>query len=252
MNFHTFGEYEEGRKVMMLLHGVFMPWQIWEDTAAYFSEKYYVVVPELDGHTQEEVSTFQSVEDEALQIKEYAKENLGGRIDILCGLAMGGRIAATLAGMPKMRVDYLILDGVQLQKVPALLMGVMRMNYRNVHKGSKNRDEKVLKTCAKEFLPDRYLGNYLQMIDIMEEKSVNNIAESVFREFYYQAYSQQMKILYIHGTKGNESVSKKCAQKMKESNPQTEIRCLEGYGQCQMAIFEGPKWIQEVESFIAE
>ena len=250
MIFHTLGEYEEGRKVIMLLHGEFMPWQLWEDIAIHFADKYFVVVPELDGHTQHKESTFESVEDEALKIKEYAAEKLNGKIDILCGMAMGGRISATLAGMPKMSVDYLILDSVHLQKIPALLLGVMRMNYRNLVKGSKNRDGKVLASCAKDFLPDRYLGEYLQMMDLIKENSVNNISDSVFSDFYYQAYSQKLNILFMHGTKGNESISKKCAQKMKEINPQTEVRCFDGYGQSQMLIFESAKWIQEVESFI--
>jgi hypothetical protein len=60
-----------------------------------------------------------------------------------------------------------------------------------------------------------------------------------------------MKILFMHGTKGNESVSRKCALKMKKVNPQTEIRCFEGLGHAELACFKPDQWVKEVEDFIS-
>ena len=66
MKFHTVGN--ESGKIIVLIHGMLNPWQIWMDVANAFSEEYYVVIPELDAHTQEEPSHFISVEDEAAKI----------------------------------------------------------------------------------------------------------------------------------------------------------------------------------------
>lgn len=195
MKFHTFGD--EKNQVMILLHGMLNPWQIWEDAAAYFSKEYYVVVPELDGHTEEEKSSFVSVEEEAEAIRKYAIENFDGKISALCGLSMGGRIAAILAGMP-----------------------------------------------------ERYLEAYLKVADHMDEENIPKIIDSVFRPFEFKAYGDHVRILFLHGTKGNEKVSAKAAKCMKEANPQTEIRCFQGYGHAQLASFEIDKWIQEVAAFL--
>ena len=56
----------------------------------------------------------------------------------------------------------------------------------------------------------------------------------------------------MHGTKGNASVSKKAAIKMKEINPRTQIRCYNGYAHAQLLSFEQAKWIAEVKEFLKE
>lgn len=248
MKFHTFGD--EKNQVMILLHGMLNPWQIWEDAAAYFSKEYYVIVPELDGHTETEKSSFVSVEEEAEAIRKYVIENFDGKISALCGLSMGGRIAAILAGMPGISVDALVLDGAPLQKLPGLFRTMIKNSYRMVIEKSKGRDPKILERAKKEFLPERYLDAYLKVADHMDEENIPKIIDSVFRPFEFKAYGDQVRILFLHGTKGNEKVSAKAAKCMKEANPQTEIRCFQGYGHAQLASFEIDKWIQEVAAFL--
>ena len=69
MLFHTFGN--KANKIMILIHGVLTPWQIWQDAINYFSKEYYVIVPVWDGHVEEETSECLSVENEANKIIEY-------------------------------------------------------------------------------------------------------------------------------------------------------------------------------------
>ena len=61
INIHTFGD--KNNIAVILIYGMLTPWQMWQDAIAYFEKDYYVIVPELDAHTQHEVSRFQSVED---------------------------------------------------------------------------------------------------------------------------------------------------------------------------------------------
>jgi len=248
VKFHMFGD--EKNRIMILLHGMLNPWQIWEDAAAYFSKEYYVIVPELDGHTEEEKSSFVSVEEEAATIGKYVIENFDGKISALCGLSMGGRIAATLAGMPGISVDALVLDGAPLQKLPGIFRTMIRNNYRMVTEKSRRRDPKILERAKKEFLPERYLDDYLKVADHMEDADILRIIDSVFRPFEFKTYGDHVRILFLHGTKGNEKVSAKAAKSMKAANPQTEIRCFQGYAHAQLASFEIDKWIREVAAFL--
>ena len=248
MIFHTFGD--QKNKVILLIHGMLTPWQIWEDVASHFSKDYYVVVPELDGHTGDATSQFLSVESEAEQIREYALQNFNGKIHGLCGLSMGGRIAAVLAGMEGVKIQYLVLDGAPLATIPGFLRNIMKKNYLSIIDKSRQRVPKVIENCKRVFLPERYLENFLKIADHIEEQSVKNIIDSVFSSFAYKIYDCDMKILFMHGTKGNEMVSRKAAVKMKKANPQTEIRCFKGYAHAQLACFEINKWIKEVSGFI--
>ena len=248
MKFHEFGE--QGKPVMMLLHGMLTPWQIWEKAAEHFSKEYFVVVPELDGHTEEETSTFISVEREAEELRKYALEHFDGKLQVLCGLSMGGRIAAALAGMDGISLGALVLDGAPLEKLPGLLRTMMKKNYVNLVKRSRQRDPKVLQSCKRDFLPEPQVEYYLKIADHMDEVSIANVIDSVFSPFTYQTYDKHLRILFMHGTKGNESVARKAALRVKAANPQTEIRCFEGYAHAQLADFEIEKWIREVTAFL--
>ena len=248
MNIHTFGD--KNNKAVVLIHGVLTPWQMWQEAIDYFRKNFYVVVPELDAHTQNEVSRYKSVEDEAAQIGKYIKDNLNGEVYMLCGLSMGGRIAATVAKDESIKIERLVLDGAPLGKMPGILISIMKSSYKSIIKKTKARDKKVLKSCERDFLPKKFIPDFLALADKMEDASIDNILESVFSEFEYIKYSSDMKILFMHGTKGNESVSMKCAAKMKQANPQTVIKCFKGYAHARLACFEQQKWIEEVVSWM--
>lgn len=247
MKFHTFGSNEN--KAVILIHGVLNPWQIWKKAIAAFSGEYYVIVPELDAHTEDEPSSFDSVDKEAEQIRQYLLDNLSGSVYAICGLSMGGRIAATLAAMPGISAENLVLDGAPLLPVPKLMISIMKKTYISIIRKSKKRDPKVLESAKKGFIPEAYIPDYLKIADNMEEQSVINILDSVFSSFAFKKLDS--RILFLHGTKGNEAVSKKAAIKMKAVNPQTEIRCFKGYAHAQLASFEQEKWINEVRNFFA-
>ena len=249
MEFHTFGN--RNSKSMVLIHGMLTPWQIWEDAAEYFSGEYFVVVPELDAHTEEKPTGFCSVEDEADQVAAYALEHLGGKIDVLCGLSMGGRIAAEVADMPDITVGCLVLDGAPLTGLPGIFVTFLKQSYTNIVMKSKTRDPKALESCRKTFLPARYIEYYLKIADNMDIQSIKTIMDSVFSRYDIREYRPDMKIMFMHGTKGNETFSRKAAVRMKEVNPQTEIRCFEGYAHAQLACFEIDKWTAEVARFIS-
>ena len=248
MEFHTFGNPSD--PVIVLIHGMLTPWQIWEEAIQHYSKRYCVVVPELDAHTEETVSEFQSIADEAKKLAAYLKQSFGGSTRMICGLSMGGRIAAEAVKDPELHTEVLVLDGAPLIKLPGVAKTIMKHSYQNIIHKSRNRDPKVLESCKKEFLPEKYLEAFLQIADHMDDTSIANIIDSVFSDFEFVPYEKEMRILFLHGTKGNEAVSKKAALHLKESNPQTVIRCFEGYAHAQLACYEPQKWINETEQFL--
>jgi pimeloyl-ACP methyl ester carboxylesterase len=248
MVFHTFGSKENS--VAVLIHGMLTPWQIWGNAVEHLPKDYYLIVPELDAHTEDEPSDFSSVEEEAWKIKEYILENTDGNISLLCGLSMGGRIAAILAGLPGITVDNLVLDGAPLLSMPNFMIGIMKKNYKMIIDKSKKRDPGILESCKRDFLPEKHIPDYLKIADNMEEKSINNILDSVFSAFEIKKYENVRRILFLHGTKGNESVSKKAAKKMKEINPQTEIKCFKGYKHAELLCFKEEEWIATVQDWL--
>ena len=249
MIFHTFGNKEN--KAVVLIHGVLTPWQIWNTAIDKFRSRYFVVVPELDGHTENEKTEFTSVTDEAAKIHEYIRDELGGKVYLLAGLSMGGRIAASVAKNEDIKIENLVLDGAPLAKINGLMKHIFKKNYNRIINKSKARDKKILESAKKDFLPEERIEDYLKVADNMEPGSVNAIIDTVFEDFDFEEYKNVMKILFMHGTKGNESVARKSAVKIKEANPQTEIRCFEGFAHAELACFKPEQWVREVEGFIS-
>ena len=97
----------------------------------------------------------------------------------------------------------------------------------SIIRNSQTRDPRVIERFKKDFLPERYLDDFLQLVDHIDEQSVKNILHSVCSPFEYKRYDDSCKILFMHGTRGNESISRKAAIRMKEVNPQTQIKCLD-------------------------
>ena len=248
MVFHTYGNKEN--KAVVLIHGMITPYQIWNKTIEEFADSHYVIVPELDGHTEDETSEFKSVEDEARKIAEYLTKELNGEVYLLAGISMGGRIVSEVAKNTGLRIENLVIDGAPLMKVNGIFKSIMRNNYKAILKKSKARDPKVKVSFEKNFLPGEYWNEFLKIADNMSIETVDNIIDSLFRPFEFIKYPDDMKILFMHGTKGNESVSKKGALKMKELNPKMEIRSFDGLAHAELLCFKQEQWNRELREFL--
>ncbi len=251
MRFHEFGD--RSNKIIILIHGTLTPWQIWQEQIDYFKEKYFVIVPALDAHVEEEPSEYISVEAEATAIEKYVCENYGKEVFAVCGLSMGGVIACTMFVNGRLGIANLVLDGAPLIPANALMKNIMTGSYLSIIHKSKKRDKKVLENFKKDFLPERYLESYLRFADTMSDDSVKNMLASVCNGCTRVCDNvNNTRILFLHGTKGNEMLSKKSAQMMKRNYSGVEIMCFKGLKHAELAIYKAEQWIEVVDKAISE
>ena len=250
MKFHTFGN--KNNKSVILVHGVLTPWQIWEKHINFLKEKFYIVVPALDGHIEEHASEYISVENESEKIEKYINEELNGTVYALCGLSMGGVIANKLYERNKIQINYLILDGAPLVRISSVADKFMTISYKSIVHKSKSRDKKTLKNFTKVFLPEKFLESYLKFADTMSDSSIENMIDSVCKSVLApRENTGNTRILFIHGTKGNEVYSKRTANVMKQYYPDMTIKCYKGYKHCELAIYKTDEWLRVVDSFLS-
>lgn len=125
------------------------------------------------------------------------------------------------------------------------------MTYTSIIHKSKKRDRKTLENFKKYFLPQRYLESFLKFADTMTDRTIKNMLHSVCSNDFTPVVGQHCtRILYLHGTKGNEVYSKKSAQKMKKYYPDMEIKCFDGYKHAELAVYEPDKWLDTVIPFL--
>ncbi len=249
MIFHEYGNKE--KPAIILIHGALTPFDIMLPIAEHFKEDYRVIIPALDGHTKEEISQFESIEQEAERIESYLLDNGIQEALSLCGLSLGGAIANAIIKRGNIKVKNLILDGAPLVKAPAWLTQVMTDNYLDILRKSKKRDKKTLDNFCKFFLPESYLPCYLSFIDNMQEDSIINMMKSVGESTLCESIdTKETKFLYLHGTKMNEYLSKKSAKKIIKLYPDATVVTLKGDAHCECAIYTPDDFAKIVIDFI--
>lgn len=247
MDFHSFGN--NNNPVMLLIHGVLTPWQIWNEQIEYFSKNYYVIVVALNGHT-DNPTEFTSIKDETKTIESYCHSNSITTIDAVCGLSLGGATAHTLWKNGKFKINNLILDGAPLIPCGGLLKNIMTNFYIKIINKSKSRDKKILQSFKRDFLPEKHLETYLKIADNISEQSVRNIIASVSTSKLCTTVKNSSNILFIHGSKGNEVLSKKSAKLMKKHYQNVCIEYCKGCAHCYYALYQPHKWIKIVQDFL--
>ena len=246
-------EFVEGTKPsMILIHGVLTPWQIWMPQITAFKDQYNIYAIALSAHTEESASEFISITKEVEEIVHHFQEKNIDTIDVLCGISLGGKIAHEIWQDGRLTICNLIMDGAPLVSCPKILQSIMIRNYIDIIHQSKVRKKKVIESFKKHFLPEKYLNNYLKIADLMTDQSMKNIVCAAFAGGMRKDVESQSKILFIHGTKGNEKLSKRAATLMKRYYPATKVICFKGDKHCYKAIYEPERWIQVIDNFLNE
>lgn len=246
-------EFIDGNKpTMVLIHGVLTPWQIWMPQITEFNKSYNIYAIALNAHMEEMESEFVSVSAEAEEIIQYFLAKNIETIDVLCGISLGGKIAHEIWQRDKLTIRNLIMDGAPLAACPRFAVNIMIKNYTSIVHNSKDREPKVIENFKKYFLPEDYLENYLKIADLMTDTSIENIVNSAFKASKIEGGNHQTEILFLHGTKGNEVLSKKSAKQMKKYYPATKVVCFKGDAHCYKAIYQPETWIEVVTDFLKE
>lgn len=249
MNFHTFGNLSDPK--MLLIHGVLCPWQMWDKVIAHYQDRYYIIVPELDGHTQDSSSEFLSVEEEAVGIEDWLLSNGAEALDTVCGLSMGGRIAAMLWKNGRINIRQLVLDGAPLVSAGGFVTKVMVSFYTDIVQKCKQRDPKTIENSKKNFLPETYLEPFLKLIDNMGGETIPNVCRSVCGgDFPTDLSTEGMRILYLYGTKSNEMLSKKSAKLLGKHYPSVKLVKCKGMMHAEQLCFHTPEWLKIVDEFL--
>ncbi len=246
-------EFVDGDKpVMILIHGVLTPWKIWTPQLEAFRSNYNIYIIALSAHTEDFSSAFTDMDTEVEGIIRYFVDKGIPNIDVLCGISFGGKISYRIWQDGRLAIKNLIMDGAPLVSCPKFMQNIMINNYVKIIHQSKERNPKVIASFKKNFLPERYLDDYLKIADFMTDESMKNIVLAAFNGDMKADVENRSKVLFIHGTKGNEVLSKKAAALMKKQYPETKVICFKGDLHCYKALYEPERWIETVSDFLKQ
>lgn len=103
-------EYGKGnQKAILLLHGGGLSWWSYREAAQILQDDYHVILPILDGHAGSDRS-FTTIEDNAAEIIDFIRSDLGGSVYLLGGLSLGAQVALEMLSQQGDICEYAIIE----------------------------------------------------------------------------------------------------------------------------------------------
>ena len=124
MDFKVFGK--EGAPKLLLIPGLGVSYQIFLPLIDLLKDKFRIIAVQVDGFTLGVQTKFTSIDDQAVQVIGYVKEQHGGHLDCAYGLSLGGKILSRVLERDEVTIDHAILDAAPLLPLPKWLVGPLR------------------------------------------------------------------------------------------------------------------------------
>ncbi len=110
----------------MLIPGLGVSYEIFIPLINLLENDFQIIAVEVDGFVLGKHTQFTSVDDQAVQIINYVKENYDVRLDCAYGLSLGGKILSRVLEREEMVINHAILDAAPLLPLPKWLVGPLR------------------------------------------------------------------------------------------------------------------------------
>ena len=246
MRFLTHGD--ANAPALMLIHGMANTPALFDPILPYLRD-YYVIVCELDGHSEEVRGEFRSVDDSCEKIEAYVWRELDGKLCGLLGFSLGGTIAVELLSRGKITVEKTILDAAF-----NVSMGIMTFPFKWMFQTAV--------ACVKmnirvprfmvEMVMGKGNGDIVKIIYRgVSQRSVSNACLSVYRyEMKDSIRKYQNPIVFWYGT--NEYFPVKSAKLLRQYLPQLQKRVFKDMGHGQL-LHEHPRmYAKRMRSFLAD
>ena len=124
MKFKIFGK--KDATTLMLIPGLGVSYEIFIPLIDILENDFHIIAVEVDGFVLGKHTRFTSVDDQAIQAIDYIKKNLGGHIDCVYGLSLGGKILSRMMERNEIIIDHAVMDAAPLLPLPKWLVGPLR------------------------------------------------------------------------------------------------------------------------------
>jgi pimeloyl-ACP methyl ester carboxylesterase len=249
MKFKTFG-LKTNKKIVML-HGGGLSWWSLRPIAEILKEKYYVVIPIIDGHGEDSSTDFVSIEDSAEKLIDYIYRELGGEIYLITGLSIGAQIVCEVLGRRKKIAQNAILESGLV--IPIKKIGkIIELSASLSHKLVKYRIFSAFQAKTLS-LPSCMLEDYYQDSLKMSKNSLINmmIRSNLSYKMPESISNSEAKILIICGSK-EPKIILKSAELISKTVNGSQKYLIEGMGHGEISLKNSSYYLEILDNFIPE
>ena len=197
---------QENEKVMVFLHGGGLSWWGYEEVAEKLSEKYHVILPVLDGHSDSD-RTFTSIRDNAVDIINFIEERFDGHIFLLGGLSLGAQIALEILSLKEDICKYAVIESalvIPSQITAKLIKPMLDSSYWLISKHWFSR----FQFSYLKIRPDLFDNYYKDSVKISKENMTSFLKANSLYSINPDLQKSTANVLVITGEKEQKSILK--------------------------------------------
>lgn len=211
MKFKTYGDPKHDS--IFLIHDLALSPRQYEKTAELLARKYFVVLPELDGHGTSSIP-FDTIRSQSAQILAYIDKNRKGKILLVGGSGLGAMITLDILSQRPFTASRALIDGLTLHENPASYPLKISWRYPALRRNPK------------------MLGDVISGPD---KASLNAAIQEMKRFGLPELTSLRTKVLITYGSRSGRN-TKKTATQLFKTIDDSSIEELEGMGHGDLTI----------------
>lgn len=251
MIFNTYGCIENPH--IMLIHGAGYGWWNFINYIDALSKSYYVILPTLDGHSEDSQTPYISTEHCAEQIIQYIEKKSCKRLHLLYGLSLGGQIILEMISLKPDIADKAIIDGSICYPQPKLAKTAkffIKYFYNFIFSETACKIQMfILKFSSKKTFSDIQKQMYIKYIPVLKKETLYSIYNTYMASYYLKPEIKNSKtdIIYMYGSKEMKCV-KLSAEKLKNLLPSLRIIEYRGLNHGELALYYPNKFLAMLNS----
>lgn len=257
MRFHTYGD--PAMPPVMLIHGGGNAWWNYLRQARALAERYYVVLPTLDGHGEEATTPYVSTEKTADELLDYIDTHCSGHLFALGGVSLGGQIVIELLSRRADVARKAIIDGSLCIPQPGLArfcMASVRLFGRWMFSEKACRWQLAMMPRmlpAKMLYPDELQRYYLQDMPRLPMETLLTMYRTYMMNYRLKPSIRQSKaqVMYWYGEKEMKCV-KQSARLFCSIHPNCRMYEAKGYGHGYLSVYLPEEWLERAVPFLEQ
>lgn len=253
MIFNTYGSIDNPH--IMLIHGAGYGWWNFVNYIDILSKSYYIILPTLDGHSEDFNTSYISTEHCAAQIIHYIEKTSCKKLHLLYGLSLGGQIVLELISLKSDIADKAVIDGsicYPQSTLAKISKFVVKYFYNLMFSKTACKIQMfILKFSKKRTFTDIQKQMYIKFIPVLKKETLYSIYNTYMASYQLKPEIKNSKtdVIYMYGSKEMKCV-KLSAEKLKKFLPSLKIIENKGLNHGELVLYYPDKFLTVLNNFL--
>ena len=235
------------KEIIVLLHGGGLSWWNYTDEIKLLQDKFHIIIPALDGHSDSDLD-FTSIEDNAARIIKYIDEKFNGKVLLISGLSLGGQILLEILSQRNDICKFAIIESALAIPMPitqSLIKPSIKLSYGLIHKKWFSK----LQMKSLKIRNDLFDNYYQDTCTITSDNYIRFMkSNSSYRVNPNLSLCQAKVLIFVGGRE--RPVMKRSAKLIRNIIPNSQMISIKDYHHGELSMNHADKYVQYMTTLI--